>query len=290
MGWRDHSGGHAAPVGQGQVGCRSGPRRRVRLRGGAPARRPGGAGRRRDRRCEEGTGTVGVQGQYPGTAGRIENSQVAVYLVYAGKRGHADEVPLLHLGDVARHGHLYRLVAAHRSVEGGLAVEGARGAGQGCRGPARARPAGPGSRCGPRRARPGCLPRSALTSTRGSTRTPSRPRGRGRVAGPGCSWSRGRGWWRGSGRPRRSRPNRCCCSSISARRRLPRRSRRRHCCCARLEPGQFTGAHSAPRIRCNRLTESSEVRACERILAYRFWRTLTSFGSEMSRPPRWPSL
>ncbi|WP_435822597.1 IS701 family transposase [Microbispora bryophytorum] len=35
------------------------------------------------------THTVGVQRQYTGTAGRIENSQVAVYLVYAGLRGHA---------------------------------------------------------------------------------------------------------------------------------------------------------------------------------------------------------
>ncbi len=38
---------------------------------------------------KKGTGTVGVQRQYTGTAGRIENSQVAVYLVYAGQRGHA---------------------------------------------------------------------------------------------------------------------------------------------------------------------------------------------------------
>ena len=38
---------------------------------------------------KKGTGTVGVQCQYTGTAGRIENSQVAVYLVYAGQRGHA---------------------------------------------------------------------------------------------------------------------------------------------------------------------------------------------------------
>ncbi|MEY9849844.1 SRSO17 transposase [Streptacidiphilus sp. BW17] len=34
-------------------------------------------------------GTVGVQRQYTGTAARIENAQVAVYLVYAGQRGHA---------------------------------------------------------------------------------------------------------------------------------------------------------------------------------------------------------
>ncbi len=33
--------------------------------------------------------TAGVQWQYTGTAGRIENAQVAVYLGYAGSRGHA---------------------------------------------------------------------------------------------------------------------------------------------------------------------------------------------------------
>jgi SRSO17 transposase len=38
---------------------------------------------------KKGTHTVGVQRQYTGTAGRIENSQVAVYLFYAGERGHA---------------------------------------------------------------------------------------------------------------------------------------------------------------------------------------------------------
>ncbi|MFD5781522.1 IS701 family transposase [Streptomyces sp. NPDC058220] len=38
---------------------------------------------------KKGIGTVGVQRQYTGTAGRIENAQVAVYLVYAGRRGHA---------------------------------------------------------------------------------------------------------------------------------------------------------------------------------------------------------
>ncbi|MGW3661160.1 IS701 family transposase [Streptomyces sp. NPDC005151] len=37
---------------------------------------------------KKGTHTVGVQRQYTGTAGRIENAQVAVYLVYAGQRGH----------------------------------------------------------------------------------------------------------------------------------------------------------------------------------------------------------
>ncbi|WP_344583767.1 IS701 family transposase [Streptomyces lunalinharesii] len=38
---------------------------------------------------KKGTHTVAVQRQYTGTAGRIENSQVAVFLVYAGERGHA---------------------------------------------------------------------------------------------------------------------------------------------------------------------------------------------------------
>jgi SRSO17 transposase len=38
---------------------------------------------------KKGTATAGVQRQYTGTAGRVENAQVAVYLTYAGRRGHA---------------------------------------------------------------------------------------------------------------------------------------------------------------------------------------------------------
>jgi SRSO17 transposase len=38
---------------------------------------------------KKGTTTAGVQRQYTGTAGRIENAQVAVYLVYASGAGHA---------------------------------------------------------------------------------------------------------------------------------------------------------------------------------------------------------
>jgi SRSO17 transposase len=38
---------------------------------------------------KKGTHTVGVQRQYTGTAGRIENAQVAVYLTYASNAGHA---------------------------------------------------------------------------------------------------------------------------------------------------------------------------------------------------------
>src|SRR3954470_3748883 len=37
---------------------------------------------------KKGTATVGTQRQYTGTAGRIENAQVAVYLTYAAARGH----------------------------------------------------------------------------------------------------------------------------------------------------------------------------------------------------------
>jgi SRSO17 transposase len=37
---------------------------------------------------KKGTATVGVQRQYTGTAGRIENAQVSVWLTYASKRGH----------------------------------------------------------------------------------------------------------------------------------------------------------------------------------------------------------
>jgi SRSO17 transposase len=41
---------------------------------------------------KKGTATVGVQRPYTGTAGaagRVENAQVAVYLVYASSAGHA---------------------------------------------------------------------------------------------------------------------------------------------------------------------------------------------------------
>jgi len=38
---------------------------------------------------KKGAHTVGVQRQYTGTAGRIENAQIAVYLTYAAPRGHA---------------------------------------------------------------------------------------------------------------------------------------------------------------------------------------------------------
>jgi SRSO17 transposase len=37
---------------------------------------------------KKGTATVGVQRQYSGAAGRVENSQVAVFLTYAAARGH----------------------------------------------------------------------------------------------------------------------------------------------------------------------------------------------------------
>ncbi|GAA2662756.1 hypothetical protein GCM10010307_82130 [Streptomyces vastus] len=52
---------------------------------------------------KKGQATVGVQRQYTGTAGTIENAQAAVYLVYATERGHAAVdrelyLPAPHLG------------------------------------------------------------------------------------------------------------------------------------------------------------------------------------------------
>ncbi len=56
---------------------------------------------------KKGTHTVGVQRQYTGTAGRIENAQVAVYLTYTSRHGHAGIDRALYLpkswtGDVER--------------------------------------------------------------------------------------------------------------------------------------------------------------------------------------------
>jgi SRSO17 transposase len=39
--------------------------------------------------CKKGTATVGVARQYTGTSGKVDNAQVAVYLVYASPVGHA---------------------------------------------------------------------------------------------------------------------------------------------------------------------------------------------------------
>jgi len=44
---------------------------------------------------KKGTATPGVQRQYTGTAGRIENAQVAVYLGYAAPHGHAQRSQFL---------------------------------------------------------------------------------------------------------------------------------------------------------------------------------------------------
>jgi SRSO17 transposase len=38
---------------------------------------------------KKGVHTVGVERQYTGTAGRVENAQVAVHLAYAGRHGQA---------------------------------------------------------------------------------------------------------------------------------------------------------------------------------------------------------
>ena len=58
---------------------------------------------------KKGTHSVGVQRQYSGTAGRIENCQIGVFLAYASEKGHALIDRALYLperwaGDPARRG------------------------------------------------------------------------------------------------------------------------------------------------------------------------------------------
>lgn len=48
-----------------------------------------GPDRGRDRLSQKGIGSAGVQRQYTGTAGRIENSQIGVFLAYTTARGRA---------------------------------------------------------------------------------------------------------------------------------------------------------------------------------------------------------
>ncbi|MCK9931698.1 IS701 family transposase [Frankia sp. Mgl5] len=60
---------------------------------------------------KKGTATVGVQRQYTGTAERIENAQVAVYLAYAADRGHTFIDRALYLPK-SWTGDPYRLAAA----------------------------------------------------------------------------------------------------------------------------------------------------------------------------------
>ena len=56
---------------------------------GAPRRPRRGAGGGRDGFLKKGTKSAGVQRRYSGTAGRIENCQVGVFLAYASRHGHA---------------------------------------------------------------------------------------------------------------------------------------------------------------------------------------------------------
>jgi hypothetical protein len=79
----------AAPARPGSLGLRRGPRRPSRLCGRAPQRPEAVLVVDETGDLKKGTATVGLQRQYTGTAGRIENAQVAVYLVYASRAGHA---------------------------------------------------------------------------------------------------------------------------------------------------------------------------------------------------------
>ena len=90
---------------------------------------------------KKGTATAGVQRQYTGTAGRIENAQVAVYLAYAAPAGHALIDRALYLprswtGDPAR------CRGRRRSPRHGVRDQAGAGpaddrAGHGCRGAGR---------------------------------------------------------------------------------------------------------------------------------------------------------
>lgn len=66
---------------------------------------------------KKGTATVGVQSQYTGTAGRIENAQVAVYLVYSAARGHA-EIDRANAGRFTRGPSVQQGLVAPRSPPG----------------------------------------------------------------------------------------------------------------------------------------------------------------------------
>ena len=73
----------------------------MRLRAGSPGGSPGG-GDPIDETAfpEKGAHSAGVARQYSGTAGRVENCQVGVFLAYAGARGHTllDAEPCLPKG------------------------------------------------------------------------------------------------------------------------------------------------------------------------------------------------
>ena len=77
----------AAPAVHLRLGRRPGSRRSQGLRGGASGRRPWSSGGGRDGISEKGNKSVGVQRQYSGTAGRIENCQIGVFLTYASAQG-----------------------------------------------------------------------------------------------------------------------------------------------------------------------------------------------------------
>ena len=80
----------AAVAAHRPLGCRGRARRPARLRGGAPGRSAGRAGHRRDRAfSRKGPSRSGWRGSTSGTAGRIENCQIGVFLGYASPRGHA---------------------------------------------------------------------------------------------------------------------------------------------------------------------------------------------------------
>lgn len=94
------------------LGRRCGPRRPAGLRRRPSRRRRRRSRGRRDRLCEEGPLLGRGTTQYTGTAGRIENSQVGVFLAYAGSRGRALIDRRLYLPESSRPDDLERRNAA----------------------------------------------------------------------------------------------------------------------------------------------------------------------------------
>ena len=84
-----HPGWDAAAVGHRRLGPGPGPRRPARLCGGAPGRPWRVLVVDETGFLKKGTTSVGVQRQYSGTAGKVDNCQLGVFLAYASPRGRA---------------------------------------------------------------------------------------------------------------------------------------------------------------------------------------------------------
>src|SRR4051812_43306503 len=85
--WPKRSGTLAHPA--GSVACLVGPGQGARPVSRLCGRAPGGGVLIIDEFLKKGTRSAGVARQYSGTAGRVENCQIGVFLAYASAKGHA---------------------------------------------------------------------------------------------------------------------------------------------------------------------------------------------------------